>query len=100
MNWYEISLTKGQIEEGVLAILQNDFRRLWQLVGEREDMALFVETHQGQRNGQRCFISPGSLPWAESIISHYFASPCDPPEKSKVTLEILIGHPEAEELIE
>jgi len=99
MSWYEIRLTTEQIEEGVLAALQNEFRRLWQLIGEREDMALFTGTQYGHRNGQRFFIFPGSLPWAESIISHYFASPCDLPKKTKVRLKLLVGHMEAEGLI-
>ena len=100
MIWYEIELTTEQVKEGVLAALQNEFRRLWRLVGEREDMALFEGIQHLPGNGQRFFISPGSLPWAESIISQYLASPCDPPEKNKVILKLLVGHPEAEELIE
>ena len=100
MSWYLISLTESQIREGILAALQDEFRRIWQLVGEREDMALFAANQREKVDGQLFYISPGSLPWAESILSQYLASPCDPPEKNKVILKLLVGHPEAEELIE
>ena len=100
MNWYEIRLTKGQIRDGTLTALQNEFKRLWHLVGERKEMALFAGTQHEKRNGQRFYISPGSLPWAESIITHYFASPCDKPTKTEVTPKLLFGHPESQGLIE
>ena len=100
MSWYEIRLTRSQIRDGVLAALQDEFRRIWGLVGERKDMALFAQTQRDISDGQRFFISPGSLPWAESIILFHYASPCDKPKKTEVTLELLVGHPEAEGLIE
>ena len=100
MSWYEIRLTKGQIREGTLAALQNEFTRLWQLVGERKDMALFSGSQDEKRNGQLFYISPGSLPWADRIISLYFGSPCEKPQKPEVRPKLLVGHPEAQGLIE
>ena len=100
MTWYEVRLTRAQIREGAFGELQNEFRRLWHLVGERKDMALFAETQTEKSDGQIFYISPGSLPWAESIIFFHYASPCDKPKKSEVRLDLLVGHPEAEGLIE
>ena len=99
MSWYEIRLTRSQIREGVLAALQDEFRRLWQLIGEREDMALFAANQREKRDGQLLYISPGSLPWADSIVSVYFGSPCDRPKKALLP-RLLVGHMEAEGLIE
>ena len=100
MSWYEIRLTEGQIREGVLAALQNEFSILWQLVGEREDMALFAGNQREKSDGQKFYISPGSLPWADRILSLYIGSPCDKPQKTAVRPKLLVGHQEAEGLIE
>ena len=87
MIWYEIELTTEQVKEGVLAALQNEFRRLWRLVGEREDMALFEGIQHLPGNGQ----SPS---YHNTLHPHVILL------KKKVILKLLVGHPEAEELIE
>ena len=81
-----------------MAELKNEFRQIWRLVGEREDMALFAANQREKGDGQRFYISPGSLPWADRIISFYFGSPCDKPNKA-VRLRLLVGHMEAVGLI-
>jgi hypothetical protein len=101
VSWDEIRLTEGLIRDGVLAALQDEFSRLWQLVREREDTALFSGTRHEKGNGHGGFhISPGSLPWADKIISIYFGSPCDKPQKTAARPKLFVGHPEAEGLIE
>jgi hypothetical protein len=100
MSWYEIRLTRGQIRDGVLTALENEFRRIWQLGGEREDMALFAGTQHEKGDGQLFYISPGSLPWADRRVSLYIASLCEKPLKTEVRPKLLVGHPEAQGLIE
>ena len=100
MTWHRIRFTKAHIKEGSLAALEKEFKVLWQLVGERKDMALFAGTQHEIGNGQLFYISPGSLPWADRIISAYFGSPCEKPQKPEVRPKLLVGHSEAEGLIE
>jgi hypothetical protein len=57
-------------------------------------MALFAANLIEKGDGQLFYLSPGSLPWADRIISLYFGFPCDKP-KNTVRPKLLVGHFEA-----
>lgn len=100
MIWYKIRLTKGQVSAGALISLKKEFQRLWRLVGTPKDMALFAGSPFEKKNEQCFYLTPGCLPWAESIISRYFASPCEKPFITDYPPSLLVGHPEAKRIVE
>ena len=100
MIWYKIRLTKGQIREGILLSLKKEFKRVWRLVGAPKDMALFAGSPFEKKNEQCFYLTPGCLPWAESIISQFFGSPCEKPAKAEYPPALLVGHPEAKRLVD
>ena len=99
MTWHRIRFTKANIKEGSPEAFKREFKRFWYRVGKPKDMALFLGNPYEGKKEQVFYLSPECLPWAQSIISYYYASPCDKPPKTEVTPKLLIGHPEAIELV-
>ena len=100
MIWYKIRLTKSQVKGEVFVLLKKELKRLWNLVGTPKEMALFAGSPFEKKNEQCFYLTPGCLPWAESLISKYFASPCENPAKGEYPPALLVGHPEAERMVE
>ena len=98
MNWYQVTLTKDQIEEGTILTIQNQFTEYFQKAQKPDDMALFSEKIDKKHTKSQInlFFSPIAYNLAKNLIEGYFGYPCLFPKK--VSLDLLAGSVRAWEL--
>ena len=69
--------------------IQDEFHTLFFAVKGPKDMALFT-TKLSKMGNVELYISPGSLPIAQGLITKYSGAPCEKPD-SEVAI-LLVGH--------
>ena len=101
MSWHKITLEQVQVSAGAVDIIKNYFETLFLDSVAPKEMALFADKtlHDSRKKELpiALYLSPGSLPHAQDLISNYSASPCEQPDAD--TLELLVGHSDAWELL-
>ncbi len=95
MSWHKVTLSTEQVENQEYLNIQRQFNALFIAAGAPKDMALFSGNLLGQ-DERHMYFPPGSLPYANSIISLYGGVECDKPIE-KPTL--LVGQAKATDLM-
>lgn len=97
MSWLRALLTYPQLAGDEPQALRKKFSQVWLDSGSPKEMALFCEADPTDE-GLAVYFSPGCSPIGESLISSYSATPCERPKKGALVL--LVGRPEASDLLE
>jgi hypothetical protein len=93
MKWHKIVFNHEQISAGELSKFQDACMELYRAFNCPKGMVLLIDSIPGVSSTKPGFetsvyFSPGSLPYAQPIISHYSGEPCVQPDMKDVAFFI------------
>ena len=99
MKWHKVVLNKEQISAGELSKFQEAYVELYRAFNGPKGMALLIDhepkvkiTDNKPTMETSVYFSPGSLPYAQPLISLYSGVPCEQPQMKDLAL--LVGDPD------
>ena len=97
MKWHKIVFSNEQVSAGKLTEFQKECIELYRAFNFPKGMVLLIDGVPGVKVTDSkpameisVYFSPGSLPYAQPIISHYSGEPCEQPDVTD--LAVLFGN--------
>lgn len=95
-SWYQVTMTNDEIADGRHAQLFREFSDLFTLAGAPQTAALFSSRSPESTGVVVTYFSPGSMEFAQAIITAYAGKPCEPPPPNA---SLLVGHQDAFDML-
>jgi hypothetical protein len=90
MSWHRLTLSRAQVDAGVLQQHKEAFVSAFAAAGAPRTMTLFQQ--QREDSGLDLFLTPGCREHAEQLLAAWECIPCRRP--STIGLQLLAGHRE------
>lgn len=93
MGWYCITLTQDETAAGTQLKIQDEFMRLFMDANAPREAAIFGSNPMTRKTpGVTIYFSPGSVAFAEQLITKYGGKPCEKPPRD---VALYGGHADA-----